>query len=111
MEDTDRSEVCFLALTRPAMLWGCPVEAVGINAAVTFFGGMILSGPSVWCSPFMFWLACIPVHLVLQRITAWDFHGFRTLRLWLETTGVGRIELDSLPTLKARSGKDVATCV
>jgi len=109
MEDTDRSEVLFLALTRPALLFGAPVEAVAINAAVTFLGGMVLSGPSVWRSPFMFWAACVPVHIILKRITAWDFHGFRTLRLWFETAA--RPELDGLPTLHAANGAECPSSV
>ena len=107
----DRSEICYLALTRPALLWGVPLEAVAINAIVTLLAGMILSAPVWYRSPFEFWAAGYPIHLILQRITSWDYHGFRTIRLWLQTTGVGRTTLDSLPTSLPRAAAEVPSYV
>jgi type IV secretory pathway VirB3-like protein len=104
----DRQEILFLALTRPALIQGVPVEAFAINAGVTFLSGMVLSAPTIWRSPIMFWLACVPIHFILQRITSWDYHGFRTIRLWLMTTGMGRTDLTSQPG-RALSAKEVAT--
>jgi type IV secretory pathway VirB3-like protein len=110
-DDTDRSEVLFLALTRPALVWGVPVEALAINASVCLLGGMILCAPVWYRSPFMYWAACVPVHMLIQRVTSWDYHGFRTLRLWLETTGIGRVTLEGLPTKRPLSGSELATSV
>ena len=105
----DRKEVCYLALTRPALIQGVPVEGFAGNILVTFMSGMILSAPTVWRSPCMFWLASIPIHFVLQRITSWDYHGFRTIKLWLETTGVGRTTLDALPVKRPSSPVEIPT--
>jgi type IV secretory pathway VirB3-like protein len=108
---SDRSEVLFLALTRPALVFGVPIEAFALNASVTLLAGMILSAPTLWRSPFMFWLAGIPVHFLLQRITSWDFHGFRTIRLWLETAGTGRTILYALSSIPPRTAKEIPSSV
>jgi type IV secretion system protein VirB3 len=105
----DRREILYLALTRPALIQGVPVEGFAGNIVVTFLAGMILSQPTVWRSPFMFWLAALPIHFVLQRITSWDYHGFRTIMLWLETTAIGRTTLDALPVRRPRAPTEIPT--
>lgn len=110
-DDTDRSETLFLALTRPALVWGCPIEAVIVNVCVTLLAGMILSAPVWYRAPFIYWAMCVPVHLIIRGVTSWDYHGFRTLRLWLETTGIGRTTLAGLPNQALRSSRDIATSV
>lgn len=110
-DSVDRFEVLFLALTRPSLVYGVPLEALCLNALLTFFGGLELSGPTLWRSPFMFWLAAIPIHMALQRLTSRDYQWFRSLRLWALTTGTGRTTLASLPTRRARSFREVASSV
>ena len=68
----------FLALCRPALTWGVPFEAVALNVMVTFSAGLELSAPTIWRSPILFWAAAVPIHMVLQRLTSWDYHWFRT---------------------------------
>jgi type IV secretion system protein VirB3 len=109
--EEDRREMLFLALTRPALLWGAPVEAVALNAGVTLLAGMILSAPVWYRAPFLYWLAAYPIHVVLQRITSWDYHGFRLIRLWLATTGIGRTTLDGLPVRRPRSAGECPASV
>lgn len=77
-----RQDTLFLALTRPALFWGVPLEAFLLNAFLTFFVGVELQGPTLWRSPFMFWLMGIPVHCAMRELTAWDYHWSRTLVLW-----------------------------
>lgn len=89
-----RRDVLFLVLTRPSLTHGVPFEAFMANVVFWMLAGVIFSGPHWYRSPFAFWLCVVPVHVILERITAWDFHGFRTLRLWLETTGIGRTDLE-----------------
>jgi type IV secretory pathway VirB3-like protein len=107
--DRDRSEVLFLALCRPALTWGVPFEAVALNVMVTFAAGLELSAPTIWRSPILFWAAGVPIHMVLQRLTSWDYHWFRTVRLRVLTVCAGRATLESLPTQRARSGREVAS--
>jgi type IV secretory pathway VirB3-like protein len=107
--DRDRSEVLFLALCRPALTWGVPFEALALNVMVTFAAGLELSAPTIWRSPILFWAAAVPIHMVLQRLTSWDYHWFRTVRLWVLTANPGRTTLETLPTLPARSGREVAS--
>lgn len=109
VSDHSRSEVLFLALTRPALVWGVPFEALALNSGLTFFAGMVLQGHTIWRSPIMFWLAAIPVHLAMRRLTSWDFHWSRTLLLWAQTTAAGRPSLESLPTEQPRLAKDCAS--
>ena len=109
MADRDRSEVLFLALCRPALTWGVPFEALALNVMVTFAAGLELSAPTIWRSPIMFWAAAVPIHMVLQRLTSWDYHWFRTVRLWVLTVCTGRTTLESLPTQRARSSREVAS--
>jgi hypothetical protein len=47
--------------------------------------------------------------MALRRLTSWDYHWFRTVRLWALTVCTGRRTLESLPTQPARSGRDVAS--
>jgi hypothetical protein len=93
------------------MLWGCPAEGVAINAFGTFFLGMLFSGHTWWRSPFMFWLAAVPIHMAMRRMTSYDFHAFRTLRLWAITFGFGITTLECLPTQRSKSGKGCASSV
>jgi type IV secretory pathway VirB3-like protein len=101
-------EMLYLALTRPALTWGVPFEALALNVMVTFAAGLELSAPTVWRSPVLFWAAAVPIHLGLRRLTSWDYHWFRTVRLWGLTAFAGRT-LESLPTQGARSGREVAS--
>jgi hypothetical protein len=59
----------------------------------------------------MFWLAGLPIHFAMQRLTSYDYHWFRTISIWVQTTGAGRTTLVSLPVQRPRSGKGVATSV
>jgi hypothetical protein len=63
-------EMLYLALTRPALTWGVPFEALALNVMVTFAAGLELSAPTVWRSPVLFWAAAVPIHLGLRRLTS-----------------------------------------
>jgi type IV secretory pathway VirB3-like protein len=102
-----RLDLCLLALTRPALTWGVPFEALALNVMVTFAAGLELSAPTVWRFPMLFWAAAFPIHMVLRRLTSWDWHWCRTIRLWAMT--VAHPTLESLPTQPARSGREVAS--
>jgi type IV secretory pathway VirB3-like protein len=102
-------EMLYLALTRPALTWGVPFEALALNVMVTFAAGLEFSAPTIWRSPVLFWAAAIPIHMGLRRLTSWDYHWFRTVRLWALTVCTGCRTLDSLPTQPARSGREVAS--
>ena len=102
-------EMLYLALTRPALTWGVPFEALALNVMMTFIAGLELSAPTIWRSPLIFWAAAIPIHIGLRRLTSWDYHWFRTVRLWALTVCAGCRTLASLPTQPARSGREVAS--
>jgi type IV secretion system protein VirB3 len=73
-------EPLFLACTRPALILGVPMEAMGVNlivSSVAFLAGRSLA-----------WLLIAPVlHLVFQAICKADANAFRVLYLFLETKG------------------------
>lgn len=104
-----KKDVCFLALTRPAMTFGVPTEGLLANALVCFVSGMIFSSHSWRNSPFMYWFAAFPIHAAMRRLTSWDFHAFRTIRLWILTTGIGITALHVVETQRVRSAKRIAS--
>lgn len=104
-------ESLLLALTRPALFMGVPAEAAALNFFVTFFSGALLSGHTIWRSPFVFWLAGIPIHLTMRRMVSRDYFAFRTARLWAVTFGAGVTTLECLPTRRPTSGKRIASSV
>lgn len=102
-------EVCFLALTRPAMTAGVPTLGLMINLGGCFFGGMVLSqlsDHSLFNSPFVYWLLALPIHAAMRRAASWDFHCFRTLMLWVLTT---KPVLHVIATRRVRSGKGASS--
>ena len=110
-DDSLHRETLFLALCRPPLTWGVPFEVLAMNVLGSFVAGLWLQGPSLYRSPLMFWAMGIPIHMALRRLTAWDYHWHRTLRLWALTFGSGHFTLESLPTSRARSGEDCASSV
>jgi type IV secretory pathway VirB3-like protein len=111
VNDGPHRETLFLALCRPPLTWGVPSEMLAMNVLGTFAAGVWLHGPTIYRSPFMFWLMGVPIHMALRRLTAWDYHWHRTLRLWLLTFGSGHATLESLPVQRARSSKECASSV
>ncbi len=76
-------EPLFLACTRPAMIWGVPMEAVGVNVMVSCIA--FLSAGS------MLWLLVAPaLHLVFGAVCRSDPNDFRVIYLWVETKGRAR---------------------
>jgi len=86
MSDTEErliEDVLLLACTRPAMILGAPMEAMGINiilTAIAFLAGRSL-GPS---------LDRAGPSAVFQAICKSDHNAFRVLWLWLDTRGRAR---------------------
>lgn len=85
MSATERleEEILFLACTRPALVLGVPMEAMGINlivSCVAFLGGGSL----------LYLLIAPVLHLVFQAICKADPNAFRVLYLWVETRGRAR---------------------
>ena len=106
----DRSSILFLALTRPILTRGVPVEGFAINVVGTLFAGMLFQSPTtIWRSPVVIWSLGIPIHMILQRLTAYDYHWPRTLRFWLEQT-IGPI-MDCLPERRQVTARDIPTSV
>lgn len=76
-------DVLFLACTRPALVMGVPMEAMGLNltaSAVAFLAGGSL----------LYLLSAPALHLVFRAICRSDPNAFRVLWLWLETRGRAR---------------------
>lgn len=73
----------FLACTRPAMVMGVPMEAMGVNVIVS--GVVFLVGGSL-----LYLFAAPALHLVFQAICKADHNAFRLLFLYVETKGRSR---------------------
>lgn len=73
----------FLACTRPAMAWGVPMEAMGVNLIVS--GVAFLVGGSL-----LYLLAAPALHLVFRAICKADHNAFRLLFAYVDTKGRAR---------------------
>ena len=76
-------DVLFLACTRPAMIAGAPMEAVGLN--------LIVSATAFLAGRSLLYLAVAPaVHLVSAATCRHDHNAFRLLWLFLDTKARAR---------------------
>ena len=82
-EDRLVEDVLFLACTRPAMVAGVPMEAMGIN--------LIVSATAFLAAHSLLYLLIAPVlHLVFRAICRTDHNAFRVLFLYVQTKGRAR---------------------
>ncbi|MEO8112768.1 MAG: type IV secretion system protein VirB3 [Phenylobacterium sp.] len=76
-------DVLFLACTRPALVLGVPMEAMGIN--------LMISAVAFLATGSMLYLLVAPaLHLVFQAVCKADPNAFRVLYLFVETKGRSR---------------------
>ncbi|MEW5687702.1 MAG: type IV secretion system protein VirB3 [Pseudomonadota bacterium] len=78
-----QEDVLFLACTRPAMIFGVPMEAMGVNvmvSTVAFLGG----------GSFLYLLIAPVLHVVFRAICKADPNAFRVIYLFVETKGRAR---------------------
>lgn len=73
----------FLACTRPAMVLGVPMEAMGVNVIVS--GLVFLVGGSL-----LYLLVAPVLHLVFRAICKVDHNAFRLLLVFVDTKGRAR---------------------
>lgn len=73
----------FLACTRPAMVLGVPMEAMGVNVIAS--GVVFLVGGSL-----LYLLSAPALHLVFRAICKADHNAFRLLLVFLDTKGRSR---------------------
>jgi len=76
-------EPLFLACTRPAMVMGVPMEAMGVNVIVS--GVIFLVGGSL-----LYLLVAPALHLVFRAICKADHNAFRLLSVFVDTKGRSR---------------------
>src|ERR1700731_3326093 len=101
-------ETLFIALTRPALTWGVPFEALIVNILIPFAAGVELQGPG-WRMPYLFWLAGVPVYLVLRELTSWDPLWFHTIKISIITARIRSLE--ALPPWVPRSAEEIESSV
>ena len=73
----------FLACTRPAMVLGVPMEAVGVNVIASSL--IFLLGGSL-----AYLLIAPALHAVFRAICLHDHNAFRLLFIWLDTKARAR---------------------
>jgi type IV secretion system protein VirB3 len=79
-EDRLIEDPLFLACTRPAMVLGVPMEAMGANVIVS--GVVFLIGGSL-----LYLLVAPALHLVFRAICRADHNAFRLLFVYVDTKG------------------------
>jgi type IV secretion system protein VirB3 len=70
----------FLACTRPAMIAGVTMEAMGLNGMATMIA--FIGSGSFWAL-----LVGVVVHAVCRQIVRVDHNAFRILAAWADTRG------------------------
>lgn len=83
MDDRLVEDTLFLACTRPAMVAGVPIEAMGVNLILT--GVVFLAGGNL-----LYLIAAPVLHLVFRGICRSDHNAFRLLLAFAETKGRAR---------------------
>lgn len=73
----------FLACTRPAMIWGVPMDAMGLN--VMACGVVFLVGGSL-----LYLLIAPVIHLTFRAICKAEPNAFRLLMAYVDTKGRAR---------------------
>lgn len=82
-EERLTEDTLFLACTRPALVLGVPMEAMGVN--------LILSSVAFLAGGSLLYLLIAPaLHVVFQAICKADPNAFRVLYLFVETRGRAR---------------------
>jgi type IV secretion system protein VirB3 len=80
---TLEEDTLFLACTRPAMIAGVTMEAMGINIMLTTIL-YIIAGSIAYA------LVGVVFHLVFRALVKHDHNMFRILLAWIETRGRSR---------------------
>jgi type IV secretion system protein VirB3 len=73
----------FLACTRPAMVMGVPMEAMGVNVILS--GLVFLIGGSL-----LYLLVAPALHMVFRAVCRADHNAFRLLFVYVDTKGRAR---------------------
>ena len=82
-EERLAEDTLFLACTRPAMVGGVPMEAVGLN--------VIVSATVFLAAHSLLYLLIAPVlHVVFRAICKHDHNAFRVLWMFVDTKGRAR---------------------
>lgn len=82
-EERLAEDTLFLACTRPAMILGVPMEAMGLNIMITAIA--FLAGNNL-----LYLMAAPVAHMVFAAICKHDPNAFRLLYLYVETKGRAR---------------------
>lgn len=82
-EERLTQDILFLACTRPALVLGVPMEAMGLN--LTISACAFLAGHSL-----LYLLAAPAAHLVFGAVCRHEPNAFRLLWLWADARGRAR---------------------
>jgi type IV secretion system protein VirB3 len=82
-EERLAEDTLFLACTRPAMVMGVPMEAMGVNVILS--GLVFLVGGSL-----LYLLVAPALHMVFRAICRVDHNAFRLLLVYVDTKGRAR---------------------
>lgn len=82
-EESLTEDPLFLACTRPAMVMGVPMEAMGVNVILS--GLVFLIGGSL-----LYLLVAPALHMVFRAVCRADHNAFRLLFVYVDTKGRAR---------------------
>lgn len=86
VEENLVSDPLFLACTRPAMFYGVPFEAVGLNMMASSTVFISISGSGI--IPMLCVIgSAVAIHYIFKQIVKRDYNRFKVLFAYLETKG------------------------
>jgi type IV secretion system protein VirB3 len=106
-EERLAEDTLFLACTRPAMIAGVPMEAMGLNLMVS--ATAFLAGHSL-----LYLLVAPAAHVVFAAVCKSDHNAFRLLYLYVDTRGRARnaalwggSSASPLPTVRRFTAREI----
>ena len=82
-EPDEVEDICFLALTRPAMFLGVPMEAFALNGVATTVIFLVAGSIKYALLGFV-------MHFVARALVWHDHNRFNLIAAWIETRGIQR---------------------
>jgi type IV secretion system protein VirB3 len=111
----DGREMLYLAITRPAMKLGVPVEGLCLNLLLCYLAFLWIAHANPITVRGVICMVMLPVvHFVMRLLVSIDHNLFRIIRLAAETRGLqvrGVSVLWAMPWKHASTAKDQASAI
>ena len=115
MAEEAEKDMLFVAVTRPATKWGCPLEGVIVNFGISYLAFEVLAHGNILSVRGAVTILCFPItHFLMRLLHEMDHNMFRIVRLAAETRGIairGVTALWAMPWRLPAKPKDCASAL